>query len=151
MARYTQSLKERSIIHIVVNCLAPKCLPIYVTQTTHCMIILMYNYITTCTYSLVDYKCWDSSCAGVKNVSVEVLLRHEGRVRLCLSAKERVSFCEGRWQAFIGIERWDSGLMENMARLLQSPQACSVINAHLKKEDKQEKNEMATQKTAFAF
>jgi len=69
--------------------------------------------------------------------------------RVCLSVKERVSFCEGRWQAFIAIERWDSGLMEKMARLLQSPQACSVINAHLKKEDKQEKNEVATQKTAF--
>lgn len=67
---------------------------------------------------------------------------------VCLSAKERVSFCKGRWQAFIAIERLDSGLMEKMARLLQSPQAFSVINARLKKEDKWEKNEVATQKAA---
>lgn len=38
--------------------------------------------------------------------------------------------------------------MEKMARLLQSPQAFSVINARLKKEDKWEKNEVATQKAA---
>jgi len=73
-----------------------------------------------------------------KTLALRATQKHSESVYL--SAKERVSFCERSWQAFIAIERLDSGLMEKRAWLLQCLWACSVINVRLKKEDKWEKN-----------